>query len=232
MTAPARTLMLTRDSLHRLAEHVLSPARRAATGRIGLLPHTGGLRTPPFGRPATVVAVEGSDLVVRVGDGVRRTRATTLRAAGEFVGVVPGARPDLYPPATPCDLDAPLLLDVADMEELGSWYALGADSLTRWTVEIADDEPGEAQLWPEHLDLALSAKGVNYGFSPGDGSFPEPYAYVGPHDGPPVRDAFWNTTFGAVRLRSELAGPTAATAFFSTARERLAVGRTRQGAQP
>jgi hypothetical protein len=232
MTARPRTLISTRDSLHRLAEHVLSPARRAATGRIGLLPHPGGLRTPPFGRPATVVAVEGGDLVVWVGDDVRRTRVTTLRAAGEFVGVVPGAAADLYPPATPCDLDEPLLLSAADMEELSRWYALGADSLRRWTVEIAEDEPGQAQLWPEHLDLALTADGVNYGFSPGDATLPEPYAYVGPHDGPPVRDAFWNTAFGAARLRSAIAGPAAATAFFSTARERLAAGRTREGARP
>jgi hypothetical protein len=232
MTARARTLRSTRNSLHRLAEHVLSPARRAATGRIGLLPHPGGLRTPPFGRPATVVAVEGPDLVLRIGDDARRVRVTTLRAAGEFVGIVPGASADLYTPATPCDLDAPLPIDDAAMDELATWFALGAESLSRWTGEIAEDEPGQMQLWPEHLDLALSADGVNYGFSPGDSTLPEPYAYVGPQDGAPVRDAFWNTAFGAARLRSEIPGPAAATAFFSTAREHLAAGRTREGARP
>ena len=42
------TLVPTRLGLHALAEHVLSAARHATTGRIGLVPSPGGFATPPF----------------------------------------------------------------------------------------------------------------------------------------------------------------------------------------
>lgn len=43
------SVLVTREAWHRLAEHVLSAARHAATGRIGLLPAPGGFATPEFG---------------------------------------------------------------------------------------------------------------------------------------------------------------------------------------
>lgn len=53
-------------SRHRLAERVVSPARWAATGRIGLRPHPGGLTTPAFSpspqRPLTGLKVGRSFL--------------------------------------------------------------------------------------------------------------------------------------------------------------------------
>lgn len=231
MDATSPDLVRTRESLHRLAEHVVAPARYAATGRIGLRAHSGGLRTPAFGEGGTVVAVELGDLVVREGSDVRRRAVTTLRQAAEFVGVTPGAPASVYPPATPCDLDAALTLDATAMQVLGDWYLLGEQALSSWATEVAEDDPSEAQLWPEHLDLALTAGGVNYGISPGDATVAEPYAYVGPHGGPPVQDGFWNAPFGAARGRTELVTEQAALSFFRTARERLAGAISPEGAR-
>ena len=39
-------LAATRDGLHRVAEHLLAAARYAASGEIGLIPASGGFRTP------------------------------------------------------------------------------------------------------------------------------------------------------------------------------------------
>jgi len=216
-------LVTTRESLHRLAEHVVSPCRYAATGRIGLRPHPCGLRTPPFGDADTVVAVELDELVVTDATGTRRTQVRTLREAGAFVGVTPGAPASVYTPATPCELDAPLSLDVCDMRSLAAWYALGDDALSRLAHDCAGESPAEAQLWPEHLDLATSVSDVNFGFSPGDAHTPEPYAYVGPYSGRPHVDAFWNVEYGALRTAQQIPDATAAVAFFHEARARLAV---------
>ncbi|MEW6583702.1 MAG: hypothetical protein AB1416_13180, partial [Actinomycetota bacterium] len=54
----------TRDALHRLAVYVVSPAQRLANGEIIMRSSPGGFGTWPFGRPSTVVRVEGADLVV------------------------------------------------------------------------------------------------------------------------------------------------------------------------
>lgn len=211
-STPARslpaTLAETRDAWHRLAEHVLSPARHAVTGRIGLRPSAGGFGTPPFGDAATIVAVDRSDIVV-VTDGAptRRIPITTIRAAADFVGIRPGAPGDLYPPATPLEPDAPLHVDLEAARVLADWFALGAEALHRFADELArhsdaasgtDEMPSEAQLWPEHFDLAITAGTVNYGFSPGDEHIRVPYAYVGPHD-VPTGDEFFTEPFGAGR---------------------------------
>jgi hypothetical protein len=76
---------------------------------------------------------------------------------------------------------------------------------------------------------------VNYGVSPGDDDIPEPYAYVGPWT--PRTGDFWNATFGATRLTTELSETAALTSFFKTGRSvrRLArelIHTTRQHAWP
>src|SRR5436190_14698192 len=73
----------TRAALHRLACYVVAPARKARTGRIGLLPVDGGFGTPPFD--------DGSQLIV-VGDTIefrpdQSHAITTLDAAAAFLGV-------------------------------------------------------------------------------------------------------------------------------------------------
>ena len=59
----------SRAALHRLACYVVSPARKAAPGRIGLVPTPGGFGTPPFAA-GRVVRVEGDLMVVESPEGV------------------------------------------------------------------------------------------------------------------------------------------------------------------
>lgn len=217
------TLSSTRDAWHRLAEHVVSPARYAVTGRIGLRPAAGGFRTPPFGN-ATIVAVDGTDLVVTAGGGpARRTPITTIRDAANFVGVQPGAPADVYTPATPLELDAPLHVDAEAARVLAGWYTLGAEALHRFADEVAAEpgaeEPSEAQLWPEHFDFAITAGQVNYGVSPGDHHILAPYVYVGPHT-PPPDDDFFTESFGAARTIEQIRAVDDAVAFFRVGRAR------------
>src|SRR5207247_6921750 len=98
------TFAATRSSLHAVAEHILAPCRYQATGHIGLRPAHQGFGTPNGEREVRVEA----DVLV---DGGRRERLSTLRAAGEFLDITPGASAGVYTPATPLDLDAPPDID-------------------------------------------------------------------------------------------------------------------------
>lgn len=210
MTTVIPTLIATRLALHAVAEQVLAAALFQATGRIGLRPTPGGFGTPVFddGRQ---LRIDGLDLVVAAGaDGERRAPLTTVRAAADFAGITPGA-PDIYPAATPVDLDRPLDLDLdpAAAAVVHGWFAATGEALD------ALGGPG-AQLWPEHFDLAVALDEVNYGGSPGDADHEAPYAYVGPWNPSAVPPApFWNEPFGASRP----AGPVAdLVAFFQEGR--------------
>ena len=225
MNNPPGPLSVTRLSLHRLAEHILAAALYQQTGRIGLCASPGGIATPAFGPDSRVIAVDLDSLVVRSTRGERREPVSTLRAAGEFVGITPGGPSSVYSLATPCEPDAPLTLDRAVMQVLANWYALGNDALARAAEQLADESPSEAILWPEHFDLAISAGGVNYGFSPGDDFSPSPYAYVGPHD-PPPSSTFWNAPFGAFRNIDDIASVDDAVAFLLDGEQRLATAIT------
>lgn len=220
---PPDRLAATRDGLHRVAEHVLAAARYAASGRIGLVPSPGGFRTPPFGTDDRFLAVDGTELVAGGPAGSRRTALTTIRAAAGFAGVTPGAPARVYQPATPLELDEPLVIDPGAARLLAEWYQLAAQALQRFAAEIPGDQPGPAVLWPEHFDLGITAASVNYGASPGDGHIAGPYLYVGPHGGPPPGDpAFWNAPFGAARTRRQIGTVAAAAAFFRDGRTRAA----------
>jgi hypothetical protein len=185
----------TRQALHALAEHVLAPSLYRETGKIGLRATPGGFGTPIFDGDRQL-RVEGGVLV----DGDRRGPITTLRAAGEFARIEPGAPADVYVPATPNDGDAPLAVCADAARALGEWFALADTLLEQLRSEAAaDDDVTIAQLWPEHFDLAvaLGPKGAraNYGGSPGDGGHAEPYLYVGPFE--PRDGDFWSEGFGA-----------------------------------
>jgi hypothetical protein len=104
-------LAVTRAGRHRVAEHVFASALYRATGHIGLVPSPGGFRTPSFGTDARFLAVDGTELVVRGAAGTKRTPLTTVRAAAEFAGVIPGAPAGVYEPATPLNLDEPLRIE-------------------------------------------------------------------------------------------------------------------------
>ncbi|HTN23002.1 MAG TPA: hypothetical protein VL120_03390 [Solirubrobacteraceae bacterium] len=69
----------TRDTLHELAEGVVSPARERANGKIGLRYTRGGFGTPYFGDDEQV-RVAGAELVTTGPDGERR-EALDLDAA-------------------------------------------------------------------------------------------------------------------------------------------------------
>jgi hypothetical protein len=193
LTTPQR-LIETRTSWHRVAEHVLAAAQFADAGTIRLRIWAGGIATVR-GVAGRQLAVVGDALVVVEPDGSRRSAPlTTLAAAAAFAGVTPGLRGS-YPPATPDDLDTPLPVDTAAARVLADWYALGDAALRRFADVLG--RPQDPVLWPEHLDVGITVDEVNYGCSPGDDTFDGPYLYVGPHDGPPARDAFWNAPFGA-----------------------------------
>ena len=220
VTDPSPQLESTRASLHTLAEHILCAARYATIGRIGLEVVPGGFATPPFGERGQVVAVEGGELVVRDRGEVRRAPITTLRAAGEVVGIEPGGPSEVFPRATPLDLDAPLVIDGQAYAQLVAWYALADEALHRFSDEIVADRPSAITLWPEHFDVAIRAAEVNYGASPGDDHLPEPYAYVGPDAVPPA-DAYWNQPFGGARTWREVRTVDDAAEYFRLGRASL-----------
>ena len=216
---PTEVLRATRESLHRAAEHLLAAARKRASGDITLVPAPGGVATPalPDGR---VVALEGSDVVVREPDGVRRAPLTTLADAGEAVGLQPGFPWTKHRPGTEYEPLAELFVDPEAAAALAGWFALGDEALRAMAAEVPAEQPSTPQIFPEHFDLGITAGAVNYGFSPGDDAIPTPYVYVGPHDAIPD-DPFWNAAFGAYRTWEEVSTVEEALRFFRAARIEL-----------
>jgi hypothetical protein len=215
------SLVTTRRSLHRVAEHVLSAALKRATGQISLRPGPGGVRTPPL-PDGRVLAVIDGDVAVIDHDGVRREPLTTVRAAAEFAGTEPGFPWTKYPPGTDFLPDARLAVDVAAARLLADWFALGDIALRALAATLAPGDQPVPQIFPEHLDLAITVAEVNYGASPGDDAIPAPYLYVGPFDGaPPGDEGFWNASFGAYTTIDDVPSAAAALEFFLAGHRRL-----------
>jgi hypothetical protein len=215
-------LAATRAGWHRVAEHVLAAVQYAATSEIALVPSPGGFRTQVWGADGRFLAVDGAELVVGGAGGTRRTALTTIRAAADFAGAKPGAPASVYAPVTPLSLDEPLVIEQGAARLLAEWYGIGALAMRGFAAEIPCDEPSPAWLWPEHFDLGITADAINYGASPGDDHFPDPYMYVGPHGGPPPGEPeFWNAPFGAVRTFHQIGTPAEAAAFFRDGRARV-----------
>jgi hypothetical protein len=205
VTLPA-TFVPTRESLRALACYVVSPARKARTAHIGLRPATGGFATPPFDDGSRLV-VRGQDLAWDPGASIT---LSTLRAAAAFVDVElspdPGVGHDL-PPFRP---DADLDVDASASAALGSWYRFGEQVIEALASRSSAGQVSEAQIWPEHFDLAVTVEAgdsdsVNVGFSPGDSFSDDPYVYVGPHDIAGLSGPYWNAPFGAFLAYSGLA---------------------------
>ena len=218
-------LTATRESLHRVAEHVLSAALKRATGQIALRPGPGGVRTPVLPDGRVIALVDTRIVLERNGAVVQEAPVTTVGQAAEVAGVEAGFPWTKHPPGTPFTPDEPLPLDQAATEQLAQWYQLGDRALCLLADEEALAGAGQAavpQIFPEHFDLAISIDRVNYGASPGDAAIDRPYLYVGPYDGPPARDAFWNAPFGAYLPMELAATPQDALAFFRAGRDRLA----------
>ena len=195
----------TRDALHRVAEHVLAKARYLDDGEIRLTAFPGGFSTPQLaGR--TRVRVDCADLVVDTAGRSARIGLTTIGDAAAFLDIEPGFPADVYPAATELCADQPLELDRDAAATLAAWFAFTAEVLDRFAGEIAEANPSQLILWPEHFDQAFytedahEARRANYGASPGDEGHPEPYLYVGPW-ATPSADPFWNaTTFNGALL--------------------------------
>lgn len=161
--------------LHRVAEEVVAPERKP-DNEIALQATDGGFGTPVFEWDGETrqVRVEGTELV-READG-RQERE-------------------------------PLAVDAEAAAALASWYAYGTEVLERLRGEAnASEAPTEPILWPEHFDVAIemgdepAARRATYGFSPGDGEHPEPYAYVAPWVVQPPGQ-LWNARgFGGAEL--------------------------------
>jgi hypothetical protein len=177
LPAPPDALAATRASLHRLAEHVISPTRQRANGKIGLRWTRGGFGTPYFGNDVQV-RVAGDVLTVQIGGRQQQGRLVTLKDAAEFVGF------DLTRQDAAYDTSS-LDVDVAASTWLGDLYGFGTSVLEQLRAQApAGSAPSRVQLWPEHFDLAVelgdeaAGRRAAYGVSPGDESVAEPYLYV------------------------------------------------------
>lgn len=196
----------TREALRRLACYVLSPARKAVSGRIGLQPTPGGFGTPVFG-DGEQLRVEGGTLHRQTGGATETVPITSLSAAAAFAGVTladdPGVGHDIPELGDP---DAPLPVSPRASDALGAWYGFSGSVLEALRAGLIADghECSAPQLWPEHFDLGCNVEGVNFGCSPGDGYSAEPYVYVGPWNTDGLSGGFWNAPFGAVLGYKEL----------------------------
>ena len=182
---------------HRLAYSVVAEARYQCNGKFGLRYARGGFGTPFFGNDAQV-RVTGGLLVVQEAGHARAAAVTTLREAGEFVGVDPGTTAREHDSPELGDIDRPLDVRADVGEFLGAWFGLATAALEelRFTPGVID--PERVQLWPGHFDPAIAAGDAEsghratYGFSPGDHSHDEPYIYVGAWGEVDRSDPFWN----------------------------------------
>ena len=217
-------LARTRLGLHQLAEHVLAAELHRHTGRIGLRPTPGGIGTPTFDVDGTErrVRVQGGDLVVEAGGEQVVSPVTTVAAAGDLLGLTPGA-PDVYTAVTPLQPDRPLDLDVGVVAALADWLAVADEALRAFGAAHGGPDPVTPQLWPEHFDLAISLDEVNYGASPGDDDHLLPYAYVGPWAVPQDagRDgSWWNQPYGRGVSAEDLGDAATLVALFEQGRSR------------
>lgn len=184
------TFPATRAALHRVAEHVVSPARVAATGNeIALEATPGGFGTPALpggGR----VRVELDELVVEEpGGGVCRAPLRSLADAAHTAGL-----------PTAAVSEEPLAIDRKSARVLAGFYAFSDELLRALHAEApACAEASPVRLWPEHFDIAFEqgeehdGRRAGYGASPGDEHHPEPYLYVAPWNEPP-RGPGWTAT--------------------------------------
>jgi hypothetical protein len=191
--APPPEYQATREALHRLAEHVMSPTRQRDRGEITLRWTLDGFGTPFFGNDAQL-RVQGDVFVVQLRDRAQRGRLTTLKDAAEFVGFDLTRSDEAF-------AEEPLTVDAEASRFLGDVYGLAFSVLEELRAELgAEDEPGLVNLWPEHFDVAVElgrdadGRRAGYGVSPGDADHPEPYLYVTPWTAQPGDRELWSAT--------------------------------------
>ena len=184
---------------HRLGYSVVAEARYQCNGKFGLRYVHGGFGTPFFGDDVQV-RVAGDQLVVQAAAQARATTITTLRQAGEFVGVDPGSTAAEHDSPELGDIDRTLNVRAEVGDFLGAWFGLATAALEELRFSPGTIDPERVQLWPGHFDPAIAAgdaesgRRATYGFSPGDHSHDEPYIYVAAWGGVDRSDPFWNET--------------------------------------
>ena len=199
------TFATTREALHALACYAIAPARKAVDGHIGLRASAGGFATPPL-PDGTVIQVR-HDRLVR--EPAIDEPITTIRAACNVLGIEPSPDPGVGTDLPPFAPDESLAVDPLAAAALGSWYLFVDDVLREAATRLGP--ASQAQLWPEHFDLACDwgrddVARLNLGGSPGDGFSAVPYLYAGPWQREILAagDPFWNAPFGAVVTYDEL----------------------------
>jgi hypothetical protein len=224
------TRTATRETLHRVAAHVLGRRRFQVSGRFGLRASPGGFATPAFGEGPEALRIAGTALVREVAGDVRvmSMEGASLGDMAVFTDADLGTpfvagddSPELGDPNQPLSFDVEVARTIADWLDL-AWRVLD---------EVVAGQPSDAaavtvQLWPEHFDAGTNLSlptgdRINLGFSPGDGYEAEPYLYVGPWNAERHGDpAFWNAPFGAALRSSEaMAAPDPGTTCVAFLRE-------------
>jgi hypothetical protein len=217
LTPLTETFATTRDSLQRVATHVLAHRRHDLCGKFGLRATPGGIGTPACGPDHEVVRIAGTVLIrERTGSDARTTSldltTATLAEAAALVSVDLTTSFEAGGDTPPTgDATAPLDIDPDAAAELAEWYRFAWAALDTTLAALEPGaEPSVAQLWPEHFDVgcdvgAAPGHRVNLGASPGDGFSSQPYIYVGPWDtARPGDPDYWNAPFGAVLTHDEL----------------------------
>lgn len=198
------TMASTRRALHAVAELLIAGPQYQEHGTIRLAvtgDGIGGVRLP--------VQIEGAAVTGPAG----RVRISgTVADIGAAIGIEAGAPLGLYHDTSGVEPGDAVEADPEAAKVLLDWFVAGDQALRAF----ADDVP---VLWPEHFDLGISLDEVNYGVSPGDAHYRQPYAYVGPWQ--PRTGPFWNASFGAVRTIADLDGTDALLAFFIEGRKSL-----------
>lgn len=199
MNVDEEQLVRTRHGLHGIAEYVMAGPQYAMSGDIRLRVVPGGFAT----RTAPDLRVEGVELVTPT---ARLPLTSTIGELAAAAGVEARHLRDVYPVGPELHED-----DVIGVDPDAASTIL--DAFVRGDAAMRELSPGsDPVLWPEHFDVGIAADDVNYGVSPGDVHFAEPYAYVGPWQ-PRVGD-FWNTDFGAARAMTQLPDVGALVRFF------------------
>ncbi len=206
------------EDAHRLAFAVVSEARKQANGKFGLRWVMDGFGTPFFvsGDMQMQIRVAGNEIILQQGpvsseaggssNGWTATTSpiSTLKSAGEFLGVEPstsqreGDSPELG------DIERQLACDLETNVFLGDWFGLAFSALEEILME--GEDPSLIQIWPGHFDAAaeisLNGNRATFGASPGDANhYSEPYFYIGPHIEIDKANPFWNAeSFGGAVL--------------------------------
>jgi hypothetical protein len=159
-------LAATRESLHRIAEDVMKPARERANGKFGLRYTHGGFGTPFFGEDEQV-RVEGTELVFDSPGGERRQAIddvdpAAVRCVADWYGFAASVLEQLR-------AEAPAELEPSRVQLWPEHFDMA--------VELGPESAGRR---------------AGYGCSPGDEGHPEPYVYVVPWEASAATGEGWN----------------------------------------